>query len=74
MLLDYSLTQKYFIPEVPHKKIFCDFSGFQSNLGKSSQNASIFCEKNYGGVKRYFFNTLFFQDVCEWLGVYHLYG
>ena len=63
MLFDYSLSPKTFFLEVSQNTFFMIFCGSsspkeislrQTCLGsKSSQNASIFHEKNDGGVKKY---------------------
>ena len=67
MHFDYSLTPKKFIlGKVPNRKKILNikkyFYGLPPRLtclgSKSSQNASIFHEKNYGGVKKYFFDVL----------------
>ena len=61
MHIDYSLTPKKFIlgEAQTRKKYFYGLPPRLTFLGsKSSQNASIFHEKNYGGVKKYFFDVL----------------
>ena len=64
MHFDYSLTPKTSILRISHKTIFMTFCASSSPIeklcrqtclgSKSSQNASIFHKKNYGGVKKYF--------------------
>ena len=65
MHFDYSLTPKKFIwgeAQTRKKNFEKYFYGLPPRLtflgSKSSQNASIFHEKNYGGVKKYFFDVL----------------
>ena len=67
MHFDYSLTPKKFIlgKVQTRKKILKYFYGLPPRLtflgSKNSQNASIFHEKNYGGVKKYFFDVSIFN-------------
>ena len=65
MHFDYSLTPKKFIfgeAQTRKKYLRKYIHGLPPRLtflgSKSSQNASIFHEKNYGGVKKYFFVVL----------------